>query len=262
LEDRSKDHQKLTNDLTISRELNNQLKQELQRLRDQTKTTNEQQDILTKDLIKKLETQEEKEKFLEDKLSILSEQNSKLQKLLEEGQQPVQQPDLQKQTENEVLLESLRNEREAKHQNEAALEELRELLERVKHEKQVGDEDCVAMRKRLEKLASENRALGAECVYVNKALEEENGKRKEFQNSAEELQVELARVNEVKIRLQNSFDEMVSMYDKDKEELRQKVQTLKLENEKNALNANEVTNNYFESLSKIGANFILGYTIR
>jgi len=262
LEDRSKDHQKLTNDLTISRELNNQLKQELQRLRDQTKTTNEQQDILTKDLIKKLETQEEKEKFLEDKLSILSEQNSKLQKLLEEGQQPVQQPDLQKQTENEVLLESLRNEREAKHQNEAALEELRELLERVKHEKQVGDEDCVAMRKRLEKLASENRALGAECVYVNKALEEENGKRKEFQNSAEELQVELARVNEVKTRLQNSFDEMVSMYDKDKEELRQKVQTLKLENEKNALNANEVTNNYFESLSKIGANFILGYTIR
>jgi len=262
LEDRSKDHQKLTNDLTISRELNNQLKQELQRLRDQTKTTNEQQDILTKDLIKKLETQEEKEKFLEDKLCILSEQNSKLQKLLEEGQQPVQQPDLQKQTENEVLLESLRNEREAKHQNEAALEELRELLERVKHEKQVGDEDCVAMRKRLEKLASENRALGAECVYVNKALEEENGKRKEFQNSAEELQVELARVNEVKTRLQNSFDEMVSMYDKDKEELRQKVQTLKLENEKNALNANEVTNNYFESLSKIGANFILGYTIR
>jgi len=33
------------------------------------------------------------------------------------------------------------------------------------------------------------------------------------------------------------------MYDKDKEELRQKVRTLKLENEKNALNANEVTNN-------------------
>jgi len=209
LEDRAKDQQKLSNELTISRELNNQLKQDLQRSRDQLKTTKEQQDILTKDLIKKLETQEEKERFMEDKLVILSEQNSKLQKLLEESQQIVQQPDLQQQTENEVLLQSLRNEREAKHQTEAALEELSELLERVKHEKQVADEDYITTRKRLEKVASENRALASECAHVNNALKEENGKRKEFQSSAEELQVELARVNEVKTRLQNSFDEMV-----------------------------------------------------
>ena len=243
METREQECQKLSNDLLVTQEHNNKLKEETQKLKDQLKSTKQQHDILAKDLITKLEGEEEKQVYLENKIQLLTDQNKTLQRMLEETPVEKLKPDFDQSSENKVLLESLKNERVSKQNVVSSLKDALETLEEISKEKESLADELAGERSSLDKLemfseekdrlvnelAAEQKTkqdlldrikdLSLQLTQLDSELGHEKSVNKQLQQRVEDLSGELKYANGVKTRLQNSLNEMASVHDKEKGEL-------------------------------------------
>lgn len=269
MEGRQQECQKLSNDLLVTQEHNNKLKEELHKSKDHLKSTQQQHDILAKDLITKLECEEEKQTYLENKIQLLTDQNKTLQRMLEETPVEKLKPDFDQTSENKVLLESLKNERASKQNVQSTLQETLDTLESLTNEKDdlvselaVKQLSMQEALKRLETLAEEKRNLENELTAERKSNQESQDQIKDLsaqlsqvtdkcdeevivsedlQQQLDDVTSELKHAMRVKTRLQNSLNDMAPLHDKEKGELEARISKLEKELEENKSNkVNEV----------------------
>ena len=228
------------------------MKDEIQRQKTLLKTSQQQHDILAKDLITKLEGEEEKQKYLENKLQMVNDQNKALQRMLEETPLQNIKPDFDQEAENKILFESLKNERDAKGKIETSLKETREKLDDVLKEKESLVDELFVEKKARKDATRECEDVKEERKRLDTELQRQCTAKEELQKSLDEVSNELKYTNQMKTRLQNSFNDMVSTYDKEKEGLEDRIRDLLKEKEKIPEQDFEVWYNVFLSLSGVG----------
>ena len=269
LEGRQQECQKLSNDVLITHEHNNKLKEELQKSKDHLKSSQQQHDILAKDLITKLECEEEKQTYLENKIQLLTDQNKTLQRMLEETPVEKLKPDFDQTSENKVLLESLKNERSSKENVQSTLQETLDTLENATKEKEDLAGELTAEKSSMQEALKKLEILAKEKQDLQLELAAERGSNQESQDRVKDLDTQLCQLKEqcdeavvvgedlqqqlddvtselkhatrVKARLQNSLNDVTSLHDKEKGELEAQISKLeKTIQEKESNNVDEV----------------------
>ena len=223
METRNQECQKLSNDLLGTQEHNNKLKEEVQRCKDTLKSTNQQHDVLAKDLITKLEGEEEKQIYLENKMQLLADQNKTLQRMLEETPVEKLKPDFDQSSENKVLLESLKNERVARKDAESSLKNALESLEQAAKELEnelVSKQD--SKRRSLDRVEE----INSQLTQLEEKLDEEQMANTALQEQIGDLTSEMKFANKTKYKLQKSLDEKNALHAQEKGDLEKQIQQL------------------------------------
>ena len=196
LEGRQQECQKLSNDVLITHEHNNKLKEELQKSKDHLKSSQQQHDILAKDLITKLECEEEKQTYLENKIQLLTDQNKTLQRMLEETPVEKLKPDFDQTSENKVLLESLKNERSSKENVQSTLQETLDTLENATKEKEDLAGELTAEKSSMQEALKKLEILAKEKHDLQLELAAERGSNQESQDRVKDLDTQLCQLKE------------------------------------------------------------------
>lgn len=218
------------------------------------KSTQQQHDIHAKDLITKLECEEEKQTYLENKIQLLTDQNKTLQRMLEETPVEKLKPDFDQTSENKVLLESLKNERISKQNVQSTLQDTLDTLENLTKENGCLASELAAEQRSLQEALKELETLIEKKQVLENRLAAEQTSNKESQDrikvlftqlsqmkdkcdegvfEGEQLQQklddvtsELKHTTRVKTRLQNSLNDMILLHDKEKGELERQISKL------------------------------------